>query len=43
MADSHVLVTFRPPPAVRDALDQAFHGSADVTYPRGIGVLGSPA
>ena len=32
MADSHVLVTFRPPPAVRDALDQAFHGSADVTY-----------
>ncbi len=32
MADPHVLVTFRPPPAVRDALDQAFHGAADVTY-----------
>ena len=32
MADSHVIVTFRPPPTVRDALDQTFHGTADVTY-----------
>jgi len=32
MGGSHVIVTFRPPPAVREALDQTLHGSADVTY-----------
>jgi phosphoglycerate dehydrogenase-like enzyme len=32
MNDSHVLVTFPPPPGVRDVLDQTFDGVADVTY-----------